>query len=194
MTGARQARPGAPSAEAPQIVLIGLRGAGKSAVGEALAERLDCPFIDTDRWVEAQLQTSIRALFDAGQEARFRQAEEEALSATLRERPAVIATGGGIIERASNRARLREVFTVWLQAPPDTLAERCAGSDRPPLVETAAQGEAPELVEARVMLERRWRHYEACSTLSVATERSSIDEVCDLIEEAWRRSSSPEGG
>lgn len=179
---------GAGGAETVQVVLIGLRGAGKSAVGRALAERLGCAFIDTDRWVEERLQTSIRALFDAGQEDRFRRAEGDALGAALRERPVVIATGGGIVERPSHRALLRDPFTVWLQASPETLAARCAGSDRPSLVDAAGQAEAPELLEARVMLARRRPHYEACSTLSVSTEGLSVDEVCDAIEQGWRRS------
>jgi shikimate kinase len=172
------------------IALIGLRGAGKSSVGRALAERLSCSFVDTDARVEGSLATSIRALFEAGEQERFRAAEEQALATSLAEGVGVIATGGGVVERATSRARLQDSFCVWLQAPPETLAARTAGGGRPSLLDgpsTETHDEWPELVEAREMLARRWRHYEACATLKVATERMSIEEVVDVVEHAWRR-------
>ena len=181
-----------------RIVLIGLRGAGKSAVGRRLAEALGWSFVDTDAWVEERLQESIPSLFAAGAESRFRRAEEEALRVALGAAPVVIATGGGLIERKANRALLKGIYTVWLQAPAEVLAERCRGSDRPPLLAepATASGSASRaplgasgesgVQETRVMLRRRRRHYASCATLSLATARLSIDEVCERLERAWR--------
>ncbi len=186
------------SAGAPRrVVLVGLRGAGKSAVGALLAERLAWSFVDLDAALEEKTGRSIRSFFEADEVARFRELEAETLAAALEGEPFVIATGGGVVEAAGNRALLEPEFTVWLQAPPEVLAERTAGSGRPSLLDDGAEGggrgaaqgsrEPVELVEARAMLARRWRHYDSCATLAVATERHSLNEVSDVVEHAWRR-------
>lgn len=84
------------------ILLVGFMGTGKSAVGRALAERLGRPFVDVDALVEAASGRSIAELFAGVGEAAFRDAESAAAAAAVRVPGAVIACGGGILERTAN--------------------------------------------------------------------------------------------
>ena len=88
------------------IVLVGLSGAGKSSVGRLLATRLDWPLRDTDTLIEQAAGRSVARIFAEQGEARFRDLEAGALRTALTP-PAIVATGGGIVLRAENRALLR---------------------------------------------------------------------------------------
>ena len=115
-------------------MLVGMMGAGKSAVGRLLAERLERPFVDADDALEAKLGRTIPQVFAEDGEDGFRREESAVLTDLLDRRPApVIATGGGVVVRAANREVLRERATVvWLQAPVAELARRVgSGSGRP---------------------------------------------------------------
>src|SRR5262245_722959 len=107
------------------IFLIGLRGSGKTTIGRAMAERLGLPFRDADADLEARSGRSIRDIFSTDGEAAFRDLEEQTLVDLIARGPAVIATGGGVVLREANRARLRAAGKViWLTAAPDVLWQR----------------------------------------------------------------------
>ncbi|MEG1192953.1 MAG: shikimate kinase [Clostridia bacterium] len=108
--------PGVPGGAARCVMLIGLPGAGKSALGRAVAAQLNRPFIDMDDWICARAGQSVEALFDAG-EAVFRTLEKEAVIALLGT-GAIVACGGGVVLDAENRRALREgALTIWLDRP-----------------------------------------------------------------------------
>lgn len=116
--------------EGGAIVLVGMPGVGKSAVGREVALRLGREFFDTDALVEAETGTSIPAIFEREGEAAFR-ALEHAVVAELVESPgirdAVIATGGFTIGDSESRRALEAIGTlVRLVAAPDVIAERAA--------------------------------------------------------------------
>ena len=132
-----------------KLVLIGARGAGKTTVGALLAERLGLQLIDTDALVEAAAGRSIPAIFAAEGEAGFRR-YERMVCADLAEGTGVIATGGGVVLDPANVASLRRhARVVWLEAPPEELAARCAGSDRPALTDLLPGDEARAVLRAR---------------------------------------------
>ena len=82
----------------PVIALLGLRGAGKTAIGERLAKRLELPFVELDREVEEAAGLSLSEIFDLHGEAYFRRVERETLSGLLAEGPPLIlAAGGGLV-------------------------------------------------------------------------------------------------
>lgn len=137
-----------------KLVLIGARGAGKTMVGRLLADRMGVPFLDTDQLIEATAGQSIPAIFAAEGESGFRR-RERAVCASLAGAQGVIATGGGVVLDPANVAALREhARVVWLAAPPEELAVRCASSDRPPLTALKAEDEARAVLVAREHLYR----------------------------------------
>ena len=115
------------------VALLGLRCAGKSAIGTELAERLALPFVDLDLELalafgghEDGVPRAAGEILRREGVERFRDLEEATLiEALLRPRPHVIATGGGVVERAANRRRLAgSAACVWLRVPLDELARR----------------------------------------------------------------------
>ena len=95
-------------------------GSGKSTVGRQLARRLAIPFTDSDHVVEQRAGCSIRDLFDREGETAFRDLEEAVIADLSQQTSAVIATGGGAVLRATNRACLRSsAHVVYLRSSPD---------------------------------------------------------------------------
>ena len=105
-------------------------GAGKSTVGERLAEATARPFVDLDRLIERR-HVPIPQLFERGEE-EFRRIEESVLAEVLAGPESVVALGGGAVLSPLNRERLRSrAFTVYLDVGVETAWERVKGSDRP---------------------------------------------------------------
>lgn len=127
------------------IVLIGLMGAGKSAVGRRLAARLSVPFIDADAEIEAAAGCSISEIFDRHGEAAFRDGERRVIARLIARRQLVLATGGGAFMDAEIRARIREkAISVWLRAELDVLTARVARRNNRPLLK---KGDAREILK-----------------------------------------------
>lgn len=126
------------STSPPTIVLIGLRGSGKSTLGPRLAERLGLRFVDLDERTAALLGSAApgEALRTHGID-RFRMAEAEALCATLDEGVGVLALGGGTptapgaADLLRDRAQQGRLQMLYLHASPSLLAERIAASGAP---------------------------------------------------------------
>lgn len=117
----RRAAPATRSAQrARRIALIGLRGAGKSTLGAALARRIAAPFIEIDKIIEQEHGAPIATLFDVYGQATFRRYEREALTHVVTASPAaVIATAGGIVaDDATLSQLLDQTHVIWLQASP----------------------------------------------------------------------------
>ncbi|HEX5643165.1 MAG TPA: shikimate kinase [Thermoleophilia bacterium] len=111
----------------PAVALVGFMGAGKSAVGRELAAALGSAFVDTDELIAAQAGP-IETIFAERGEAAFRALEAEVVTAAVREareRPRVLALGGGAVLSAAVREALgRLPHVVWLTAPPEVLWRR----------------------------------------------------------------------
>ena len=133
------------------VVLIGLMGAGKTAVGRRLANRLDLPFIDADSEIEVAAGASIREIFAEHGEAYFRQGERKVIARLLENGPQVLATGGGAYMNPDTRANIKaHGLSVWLKADIKVLMKRVGRRDNRPLL---AAGD-PEKVMKRLMEER----------------------------------------
>ncbi len=119
------------------LVLVGLPGSGKSAVGRRLAARHGAPFVDLDATIEAAAGRTIPEIFEAEGEAGFRARERAAVAALgqpdrAAELRRVIATGGGAVVDPRNRwALYRGRRAVWLDGPPEVLAQRLRHSPHP---------------------------------------------------------------
>jgi shikimate kinase/3-dehydroquinate synthase len=115
------------------LALIGFMGAGKSTLGAEVAGRLGRRFVDLDRELEESSGRSVPELFESLGEPGFRALEaEHTIGALLRERPAVLALGGGAVETPEVREAIGEhALTVLLDVDPETAWERVRGGDRP---------------------------------------------------------------
>jgi XRE family aerobic/anaerobic benzoate catabolism transcriptional regulator len=104
-----------------RIALIGLRGGGKSTLGEMLAGKLGVPFIELDREIEKRCGSSLSEIFDMFGQEMFRRAEREALDDVLRQHRAfVMATSGSIVtDPSAMEFLLSSCFTVWVRAEPE---------------------------------------------------------------------------
>src|SRR6516225_7547904 len=110
------------------IALIGLMGAGKSAVARVLGERLGVSVADLDGMIEAVEGCTVAELFERAGEAWFRRRESELLERVIATGVGVVACGGGVVLEPKRRAALHErCFTVWLEVTPAEAARRLGG-------------------------------------------------------------------
>jgi shikimate kinase len=136
------------------IVLIGMMGAGKSTVGDCLQRRTGFQRLDTDEIVKSKFGMPISKIFSAHGEDKFREAETKALQAVATSEPVVIVTGGGIVLRKENLARLKQLgIVVWLEADEKTLFKRAShGGNRPLLQHKNPRNAFAQLLQARLPL------------------------------------------
>ena len=155
------------------IVLIGFMGTGKSAVGRALAGRLQWRHRDTDTEIEREAGCSIADCFAAEGEAAFRQRETAMLARLLTDlssERSILSTGGGTPLRPENTALLQQSGTVvWLQASPEAILSRIGLnlSSRPLLAEYLDNPK--ERIED--LLAARSAHYAALADIALDTSK-----------------------
>ena len=119
------------------IVLVGMMGAGKTAIGTELARRLHAPFTDSDAEIEAAAAMTIAEIFARDSEAFFRSQDTRVLARLLAGVPAVVSTGGGAWMRAENRELIdRGGLSVWLNCDLDILWHRVRQRSHRPLLRT----------------------------------------------------------
>lgn len=158
------------------IVLVGLMGAGKTAVGKRLAKLLGLPFIDADDEIEAAAGMAIKDIFETYGEPAFRDLERRVVARLLAEPPRVLALGGGAFIDPETRACVRErALSVWLRADLEALVRRTARRSHRPLL----NNEEPRAVLAR-LVEQRYPIY-AEAELVVDSARGGIDDVVRAI-------------
>ena len=159
------------------VALVGLPGAGKSAVGRRLGARLDLPFVDTDHVVEQRIGCSIRDYFDREGETAFRDLEQSVIADLASQAHGVLATGGGAVLREANRKQLRDHFhVIYLRSSPEDLFRRLRHDVKRPLLQVADPlGRLRELHDARDPLYRETAHD------VVDTGRPSIAMLVNII-------------
>lgn len=136
------------------LSLVGMMGAGKTAIGRRLAVRLDIPFIDADDEIELAAGRSIEDIFEKYGEAAFRQGEYRVIDRLLNDPLHVLATGGGAFINAKTRRELRcRSISLWLRADLDVLWHRVSRrNDRPILKTLDPRGTLAKLIETRYPL------------------------------------------
>lgn len=120
------------------IFLIGMMGAGKTTVGRQLARKLGRSFVDLDHEVERHTGVKVSVIFEIEGEQGFRRRESQLLRELAAGKDLVVATGGGAVLSADNRACLsRSGIVVYLCVPPDVLHERTRLDKDRPLLQVA---------------------------------------------------------
>ena len=164
-----------------RIALIGLRGAGKSTLGEKLAQALGVPFVELDAEVEKEAGTSLGEVFAMYGQDAFRRFERRALERVLNQHDrAVIATGGSLVtDHSTYELLLERCHCVWLKATPEEhMARVIAQGDMRPF-----KGRSAALDEIRKLLADRERLY-ARAAASVETSGKSVKQTLQEIRKS----------
>lgn len=120
---------------APNLVLVGPMGSGKSSIGRRLADRLGLRFVDADREIEARTGATVTTIFECEGETGFRERERTVLADLMADSGTVIATGGGAVLDAGTRGLLRgRGYVVHLHVGPRRQLERLARDRTRPLL------------------------------------------------------------
>ena len=164
------------------IVLIGLMGAGKSAIGRRLAARLGLPFVDADSEVELAAGCPIEDVFSLHGEAAFRDGERRVIARLLDGPLHVLATGGGAYMNPDTRARIRETaVSIWLRADLDVLLNRVSRRDNRPLLK---HGDKREILKQ--LMEERYPVYAEADIIVESRDAPHEAVVSSILDELAR--------
>jgi shikimate kinase len=166
---------------AMNIVLIGYRCSGKTAVGKTLARDLDREFLDTDALIEEDVGRSIETMISTKGWNRFREIERRLVQQVSRRNHLVIATGGGIVMDEENVKNLKQNgWVVWLKGKPEVLKERMVKEQDSGRIRPSLTGADP-LEEIKEVLNVRKPFYKRAGDLVVDTSSRTIGDVAALI-------------
>ncbi|MDB2369075.1 shikimate kinase [Octadecabacter sp.] len=159
------------------VVLVGMMGSGKTAIGRALSQGLGVPYVDSDAEIEAAANATIAEIFEKSGEAFFRDREAEIVARLLQSEPCILSTGGGAYLAPRNRAVISEHgVAVWLDAELDLLWERVRHKDTRPLLRTAdPRATLAEIFAARAPI------YALADLRAVANPAFSIEQMTDEV-------------
>jgi shikimate kinase len=161
-----------------QVYLVGFMGAGKSYLGNILAEKSQLAFFDLDQLMAEKFQQSIAEIFQEKGEAWFRQEESKLLLSW--QQPGIIASGGGVIELKKNREFLKQQQVIWLDAEWNILWQRIKDSQRP-LVQILGEAGIRKLYEKRKPL------YEMVADYQISSASLAAKEIDILSQEIWQK-------
>ena len=117
------------------IVLTGLMGSGKSAIGKVLSEKIGVPLSDTDKIIEKEVGKTINEIFNDSGEKYFRQVEEKVIGRVLDKTAHIISTGGGSILSPKTRNAIKlKSFSIWVQCNVDIISKRIYDQEKRPLL------------------------------------------------------------
>lgn len=164
------------------VVLVGLMGAGKTAIGRRLAQRLGLPFVDSDQEIETAAGCEIETIFEMYGEKAFRDCERRVIVRLLDEPIQIIATGGGAFMDPETRSAVKaRGLSVWLRADLDLLLHRVSRRSNRPLLK---RGDPREIL-AGLMAQRYPVYAEADAT--VDTREAPPDVTVDAVLGALQR-------
>lgn len=176
------------------LYLVGMMGAGKSAVGRPLADALGYRFLDADQAIEQVAGCTIPELFAAEGESGFRQVETQVLSGIASWHSLVVATGGGVVLRPENWGVMHQGAVIWLDAPEPLLLERLGADPTPrPLMQAAdpAARLAELLAQRRPLYAQADLHIEQSGEPPEAVAALVLDALPTLLKERPRPPLSP---
>ncbi|MFM1819129.1 MAG: hypothetical protein RIS61_727 [Actinomycetota bacterium] len=159
------------------IVLVGVPGAGKSTVGQLLAERLDLDFVDTDLVIEQRAGKSISDIFVQDGEPVFRSLEKQVVADAISNEGCVVSVGGGALMDPDTRMLVKTQECVWLQAGLSQAVDRVGMNKNRPLLLGNVRGQLADLMTAREPL------YIECAKHVVDTNNMTPDQVVEQIVE-----------
>ena len=164
------------------IVLVGLMGSGKSAIGRRLAARIGMKFVDADSEIEEAAGLSINDIFEVHGEQAFRDGERRVIARLLSKPAHVLATGGGAYMDSETRARIKkQAISVWLRADFDVLLRRISRRNNRPLLKV----DNKEAILRR-LIEERYPIYQEADII-VQSGEGPHDETVNEVVAALKR-------
>ena len=161
------------------VFLVGFMGSGKTSVGQALARRLGCEFIDLDRQIETNAGRSVADIFREEGESGFRNLEHQELRRLLNQPTAVrvVALGGGAFAQMDNAAAIRNAgaLTIFLDAPADLMWRRCEEDAK----ERPLRGSYPQFAE---LFRKRVEHYSRANWRIDSSQRTAEEIAEELTQ------------
>lgn len=167
------------------IWLVGMMGAGKSAIGRALARRLSLPFTDSDLAIEKREGRKVTEIFAQDGEAGFRRIEAEVIRQIAKEPHAVVATGGGTPAQPGMADFLTgHGVMVYLRAQSETLLSRIGDASTRPML----SGLTPEARLDRLeTLQREREPSYSRASITVDTDETSVTEIVSAVTERLKQ-------
>ncbi len=172
---------------APNLVLVGPMGAGKTSIGKRLAARLGLLFVDCDHRLEEVTGAPVPLIFECEGEAGFRARESALIADLMRGDGQLVATGGGAVLAEANRVRLRERgFVVHLQVSVSQQIERLARDRSRPLL---AVGDKRSKLES--LASERGPIYRDIADLAFDADGLTVaiaaEQLGAVLEQRWQR-------
>lgn len=166
-----------PRLQGSNLYLVGMMGSGKSSVGDKLARRMGSyKFLDTDDIIEKATKLTINDIFASEGEEGFRNVESQILDTVHSYVRCIVSTGGGLVCRTQNWAKLQSGIVVWLDVDPELILTRIDGNEDRPLLKT----EDP-LQTLKDLLEERREKYEQADFRVEVTADMDEDMVASRI-------------
>jgi len=164
------------------VILIGFRCTGKTAVGQELARRLGRPFIDADTYLQERQGKTIAEIFAEGGECLFRRLEQEVIAELTQRDGLVLAAGGGAILDEGNVRRLRASGqVVRLTASLETILARLAEDEKTRSERPRLTAEEDMRREVERLLAYREPFYQRAADINIDTEGKGIDQVAEEV-------------
>ncbi|MBI4008970.1 3-phosphoshikimate 1-carboxyvinyltransferase [Candidatus Roizmanbacteria bacterium] len=169
-------------ANSKNIVLIGMRGSGKTTVAKMLSRKLDKPYLDLDEMLAKQMKMSISQIVDKFGWDFFRDQESEIVKQVSKRQGVIISTGGGVVIRSENIKALRKGgILIYLKAPLETLIKRVAGKiGENPKMPALTDKKDPK-AEIAYVLSQREKLYQQAAHKILLTDNLRPDEVANKI-------------
>jgi shikimate kinase len=165
--------------QASRLFLVGMPGSGKSTIGRRLASKLGFRFVDADKELESRCGVPIPTIFDLEGEDGFRRRESSIIEDLSTESNLVLATGGGVVTRETNREMLSQRgFVIYLDTPISELMHRLRNDTKRPLL---AGGNPREKLEALATV--RVPLYESIAHLTIVSSRQTAQALTNSIIE-----------
>ncbi|WP_100402356.1 shikimate kinase [Bacillus sp. FJAT-42315] len=158
------------------IFITGFMGAGKTTIGQLLANQLQIPVIDTDVYIEQREGAAISEIFGDKGEAYFREAETAALQQFCTNEQKIVTTGGGIIMKEQNRQLMKKHgVVIFLEVDLAVIFDRLKGDTSRPLIQNQEQARIQELYESRLPL------YREAANLIIHTTDQTAEQVAEEV-------------